>query len=252
MPIKAFLRGDSIDLSILAELHPEPGDPAVRADGSGYYLTSPTLPDSLVKDAGEMLTRASALLRTINGAPRVLSNSYRPVELNGTFRDSTDRQHAVVVADTAHIRAHVFAAGVVISADGQAVQAPTPPAPKYIQLATQHPDVADALAILGRQEPLDWFDLYKLYEIVRDNVDPSPPGQSRKGRPEEADRRWLRHQARSPRIHRQRKPPACQRGRGTARTRARFRANQHHALRGRNPVHPGSGLALALLVQLTS
>ena len=49
MPIKALLRGDSIDLSILAELYPEPSDPVVTADRSGYYLTSPTLPDSLAQ-----------------------------------------------------------------------------------------------------------------------------------------------------------------------------------------------------------
>ena len=181
MPIKALLRGDSIDLSILAELYPEPSDPVVTADRSGYYLTSPTLPDSHVNDAGEMLARARELLRTINGAARIVSTSYRPVELSGAFRDSVDRQHVVVEAETAHARAHVFAAAVVTSADGQLVQAPAPPAPKYIQLAGQYPDVADALTILGKPAPLDWFDLYKLYEIVRDNVDPSPPDQSRKG-----------------------------------------------------------------------
>jgi hypothetical protein len=181
MPIKAMLRGDSIDLSILAELYPEPGDPVVTADGSGYYLMSPTLPDSLVNDAGKMLARASELLRTINGAARVVSSSYRPVELSGTFRDSTDRQHVVAQAETAYARVHVFAAAVVTSPNGQPIEPPDPPAPKYIQLATRHPDVAEALTILGKQAPLDWFDLYKLYEIVRDNVDPSSPGQSRKG-----------------------------------------------------------------------
>lgn len=192
MPIKALLRGDSIDLSILAELYPEPGDPVVTADRSGYYLTSPTLPDSLANDAGQMLVRAGMLLRTINGAARIVSSSYRPVELSGAFRDASDRQHVVVGAATAHARAHVFAVAVVTSADGQPVQQPPPPAPEYIQLAAQHPDVADALTILGKPAPLDWFDLYKLYEIVRDNVDPSPPGQSRKGNQKKLiDTGWL-------------------------------------------------------------
>jgi hypothetical protein len=37
---------------------------------------------------------------------------------------------------------------------------------RYLRLAEQDEGVAMALRILGRPEPLDWYDLYKVWEIV--------------------------------------------------------------------------------------
>jgi hypothetical protein len=67
------------------------------------------------------------------------------------------------------LRFQASAAGVVVH-EGQQ-QTPVPPGPKDIELAQSHPDVAEVLSVLGKDSPsLDWFDLYKVYEIVRDNV----------------------------------------------------------------------------------
>jgi hypothetical protein len=74
-------------------------------------------------------------------------------------------------------RAHVSA--VVIHADGTQTTPPRP-AVEYAQLADKHPDVKDALAILGKPGRPNWVDLYKVFEIVRDNVDSTRLGKGDK------------------------------------------------------------------------
>jgi hypothetical protein len=179
MSIKAGLKGDSIDLGILAGLLPHPADPSVEVEAGGYFLTSATLPDALIDDGARLHQQAGELLRHVVGAARVLDSSFRPVELSGTFKDSTGHQHAVVTGGTASARSHLTATAVVISSDSQLP--PPPVAPTYVQRAGSDADVGDALNIMGKPEPLDWYDLYKLFEIVRDNVDPPHVGSNRQG-----------------------------------------------------------------------
>jgi hypothetical protein len=170
MPIKARLRGDSFDLGVLAELFPPPSDPIVGTDSSGYYLTSASLTDDLTADGGAMYDAASSLLRAVNGAARLRSSVFRPVELDGHFSDPAGNVHAVARPGTAEARVHVPQASVWGS------QPPRPPlAPRHVQLADKHPKVKEVLAILGRPEPaLDWFDLYKIYEIICVHVTRGP------------------------------------------------------------------------------
>ena len=39
-----------------------------------------------------------------------------------------------------------------------------------MKLAATDPDVADAPRVLGQPEPLDWYDIYKAWEIVEHAV----------------------------------------------------------------------------------
>jgi hypothetical protein len=74
-----------------------------------------------------------------------------------------------VLADSAEIRGRAFIAAVAVN--DQEPAAPPPPGPRYVQLGRTRPDVAEALAILGRADPApNWGDLYKVFEIVRENV----------------------------------------------------------------------------------
>jgi hypothetical protein len=48
---------------------------------------------------------------------------------------------------------------------------PRPPAPDYLKAADANPDVGEVLDLLGKGVVvLGWFDLYKVYEIIRANV----------------------------------------------------------------------------------
>ncbi len=167
MLIKARLQGHEFDLGTLAELFRE-GDPAVATDHEGYYLSF-TAPDGLLDDGARLSDAASVLLRRVNGVARTLSSDFRPVGLTGRFDDEAGRQTAVVLVDSVETRTRVNSVTVSVGEE----QPPPPPArgPGYVQLAQTHPDVAEVLDILGNADPApDWAELYKIHEIMLDNV----------------------------------------------------------------------------------
>jgi hypothetical protein len=165
--IKARLKGHEFDLLTLAELFRE-GDPAVAADDESYYLSF-TAPDELFDDGGGLYDAASVLLRRVNGVTRTLSSDFRPVGLTRRFDAEAGQQTAVVLADSIETRTRVNS--VTVSVGGEEPPPPPAPGPGYVQLAQTHPDVAEVLDILGNADPApDWSDLYKIHEIMLDNV----------------------------------------------------------------------------------
>jgi hypothetical protein len=167
MLINAHLKGHEFDLLTLAELFRE-GDPAVAGDHEGYYLSF-TAPDELPDDGAQLYDAASVLLRRVNGVARTLRSDFRPVALTGRFSDETGLQHQVVLVDTAEARARANPA--TVSVDREQPPPPPAPGPGYVQLAQTHPDVAEVLDILGDADPApSWAELYKLHEILLDNV----------------------------------------------------------------------------------
>jgi hypothetical protein len=168
MSVRAWLTGHPTDLETIAR-HFDSGDPAIGQDENGeYYLTSQSL-DALWDKAGEMRERALWLLTQINGLACALDSGFRPVALVSRFSDEQGRLHQVVAADSAVGRATVGMP--VITVNGE-VQNPMPsPAPSYLQQGAHDPDVAEALAIMGRAgETIGWSDLYKVFEIIRESI----------------------------------------------------------------------------------
>jgi hypothetical protein len=168
--IKGYLTGHEFDLLTLADLFRE-GEPAVAVDDQGHYLSF-SAPDELFHDGGGLYDAASRLLRQVNGVAQAREGDFRPVGLTGHFSDETGQQHHVALADSAEVRGRAFHA--VIATSGEQPPAPPPPpppGPAYIQLAQVHPDVAEALEILGKPDaPPNFGDLYKVLEIVSKNV----------------------------------------------------------------------------------
>ena len=166
MAVRAWLEGHSFDLGALAQLFSE-GDPCVAADGAGFFLTSADF-DGLINSSKELYDVAASTLRQINGVARVVDSGFRPVTLVGRFTDDVGNVHAVVSADTIEARSQVFAVAVVATPSDQPQPEPPPPGPGFVQLAKAHPDLSDALRILGQpSSQLGWVDLYKVFEIVR-------------------------------------------------------------------------------------
>jgi hypothetical protein len=61
--------------------------------------------------------------------------------------------------------------GVAAGPEGQVMPKPPSPLPAKLQLAVTDSNVDDALYFLQRLDP-DWHELYKAYEIVRDDANP--------------------------------------------------------------------------------
>ncbi len=141
----------------------------VRAD-EGYYLTSPVIDNR--PQGEEFYEAAQTVLRLVNGAGRVQDSSFQPVKLTGKYTDG-DKTHHVISPIGIEARAHFGVPTITVS--GQTAVPPPPPGPALVALATQHPDVSGALILLSKPEPLNWVELYKVFEVIRDSMKPASP-----------------------------------------------------------------------------
>jgi hypothetical protein len=164
--VKAWLRGHDLDLQDLADLLPS-GDTCVVKDVDGYYLTSVEIDDR--PEGVPFYEVAPRVVRRVNGLARARNPNFEPVALNGHYTEE-GRVHAVVAADTVKIRARIQAAGIVKDPDGEVLPPPPPEGPARAQVAASTPDVEEALDIMGQPDALNWTQLYKVFEIVRDDV----------------------------------------------------------------------------------
>jgi hypothetical protein len=162
VPWKAWLEGHEFDLETLRELF-RAGDPLVAQDPSdGYYLESSALQDS----NGQLdQSAAEPLVKRINGVARAADQGFRPVQLRGRYTAPDGTMSVVAMAGTAEARSRAWAAALVVS-DGVPVPEPPPKGSRYVKLAEQDADVADVLRVLGQPGSLDWYDIYKAWEIV--------------------------------------------------------------------------------------
>jgi hypothetical protein len=73
------------------------------------------------------------------------------------------------------------AAGTVTRPDGTVVANPPSPWPDYLAIATANDHVARALELMSRTESLGWFELYKVHEIIRRDIEPKGKGLHKMG-----------------------------------------------------------------------
>lgn len=165
---KAEIEGDRIDLETLAELFSE-GDPLVAQEAAGEYsLESATLQDS----SGQIdLGAANALVKRVNGIARTVDHGYQPVRTTGRYIGPDAKVSVVVMGAVARGRIKLRGT-VTVTVDGKpVVESPAmPKGLRYMKLATQDSNVADAIRVMGQSDQLDWYDLYKAWEIIRDSV----------------------------------------------------------------------------------
>ena len=171
--MKAELKGHEFDLDALVHLLPSGPIRVVRENGVRYLLADEidNRPSGVQYDEV-----APKVLERVNGLARVADSAYAPVELSGHYFEGEQR-HVVVKPDSIATRSRVGIPTVLVTNSDGVVQAPPPPpGPQRAAVATTHPDVTEALAIMSQQVALGWFELYKVFEIVHDSVKPSTLG----------------------------------------------------------------------------
>jgi hypothetical protein len=166
---KAWIEDHRFDLEALGELFGG-GDPLVAQDESGnYHVESIMLQDS---DSRIDANGAQILIKRINGSGRAADSGFQPVVPTGRYTNPNGSATVVAGGAVAMGRMKVKATAVVTDSNGNTVSDPpsAPKGPRYMELASRDPDVADALRVLGNPESLDWYDIYKVWEIVEHTV----------------------------------------------------------------------------------
>ena len=109
----------------------------------------------------------------LNGIMFVRDRVRKPVQPGAVYERREDGRWSAgtIFANLAVItRARLSAAAVVLQAPGSPPPTPAPPSPHMVWMteATRDDTLADVLTFL-RGEP-DWFDLYKAFELMRDDI----------------------------------------------------------------------------------
>jgi hypothetical protein len=152
----ALLDGHDFDLQDLPHHFDE--DPQVH-DADGYWLDSASF-DGLA-DVAEVQETARAMVARMNGAMRLHDPGYQPVRLAGRYRNENG-DHVVLQVGSALEREK---ATMVVVVGGASAPRPTGPR-DYDRLGAADAAGADLLLIFSRGD-LDWYDLFKVFEIVR-------------------------------------------------------------------------------------
>ncbi len=162
---RVVLTGHPFDIETLQEQFPK-GDPRVVQDGDRYCLESADF-DSLAPDCVALMARAKALLAQMNGAARLVHPSLQGVEA-GRIVGPDAHEHVVVEVGSIVGRGKVSVVGV--RTDAGPIPPPPPPAGQVaLEAATGNADAGAALRLLGIG-PLDWVNLYRILDCVRNAV----------------------------------------------------------------------------------
>jgi len=161
------LQGERFDLDDLPPLVCSPEHTVIEEDGS-YYLKSSDF-DSL-RSADEVRERALAIVEMLNGAMKLHVPDFRGVNEAGVTLIEEDgrRHHYVYLESSITLRSKVSANITATGSDGTPQVAPPPSnVESCIGLAKTDKAVADALHFFRDST---WTSLYKVYEIIREDV----------------------------------------------------------------------------------
>ncbi|GFO95992.1 hypothetical protein ig2599ANME_0176 [groundwater metagenome] len=161
------LKGERFDLEDFPELLRSPEVRVVEENGS-FYLESSEF--NSLTSAEEVRERGRALIKLINGVAKFNRDNFLDVSEDGITRveDDGKRHHYVFLEGAITARAKVSAQVTVIAADGSEKVATQPSAlESLLEVAQKHNVVADALSFYRDDT---WISLYKVYEIIRDDV----------------------------------------------------------------------------------
>jgi len=146
------LQGHHSDLDNLAEWLTSP-DLNVKKEGDHFYLRSSEF--SPLTDADAVRGRALALLDIVNGASKLRSGSYLPVELDTIAWTGEEGKLRHLVGSSVTLKWRVLEAK------------PPTGIESLVSLARGDEGVADILHFFQKG---DWQSLYKAWELLRDAV----------------------------------------------------------------------------------
>ncbi len=155
---RALLEGDEAGMQLLATLYTD--DPAVRGDGDEYYLHAQAFEDGLADHTYADI--AESLIQVMNGTARLQLQGLMLPRLTGDWDEFPDDY-----VPNSRVRLQGLSASAVNAEELRPKEAR-----HALALAAQRTDVALVLGFLATADDWDvtWFDLAKVYEILRDDL----------------------------------------------------------------------------------
>jgi hypothetical protein len=147
------------------------GDPAVIKDGDRFRLQ--TSKSNGVQDAREVLSLSQEILTTLSGIARIELGATAPLRVADVQRVHADgRRDIFVFPEPGVLKITGGLVTMKITRQDGSVEhhRPADRAARWIRGAHTDPDVMKALRLRNASDRLDWSELYKIFEIIRDSA----------------------------------------------------------------------------------
>jgi hypothetical protein len=163
------LAGNTGDLAALAKSLTG-ADIHISHDGQDYVLMSDQFAES--DEAGAVHRKAEELVAFLNGASRLALDTIQLIRVGAVYRRRDDgKSDTFVFLEPAVSRSSTFAPTVELTyVDGTVEKFhPADPVKEWARLWLKNEKIANVFRILAGGT-LDWVSLYRIFEIVRDDV----------------------------------------------------------------------------------
>jgi hypothetical protein len=163
------LSGDESDLNSLAESFTQ-SQPSIVLDDGEYFLV--IADGTFYEEPRAVLQRAQQLVETINGGARLVLGAREPLRIGRVFRRRPDgKRDFFVFPEPGMFHFRGFAPTITITrSDGTVeVSRPADPITEWTLLAAGDEAASKVLRLVGTL-PLDWVNLYKIFEIICSDV----------------------------------------------------------------------------------
>lgn len=150
------LEGHEFDLRALEGVPAESGERVVKVDGE-YFITGGAVSEAA--NAQDALNLARSLLPVLNGLGRVFKDGFQPVRLQDGVRSSANPQKRIVFGEV-----HMFGRGELsvggVSLAGVAEHA----------IQSKGTGWGVAMRMVGAPQAQTWQNLYKVFEVLREEA----------------------------------------------------------------------------------
>lgn len=161
--------GEAADLDMLSASISGAGVSIVKRDKE-YVLEAEAFAE--LESAQAVTQEAEKILTALSGSARLVLGSHTSLSAGAVYRVKEDGSRDIFVSlkpATMRIRAMPLTATVTRANSTKEVRHPADPIAKWLPLATTDEAVAKVLRLRNSDE-LGWVDLYRVYEVIEDNI----------------------------------------------------------------------------------
>jgi hypothetical protein len=157
------LTGDNIDIDDI-KLGFNATEWKISKESDGYYLTSEEFDEDF--DHNEILSQVNLLLDVLNGAANIIHRDHKKIGTGSLIEVDENGQRNIFISIHERViagdrcNAELVRAGNIVESSPSKIQ-------DWVTKAKTHESVRDALHFFNE---ITWWNLYKVFEIIRDDV----------------------------------------------------------------------------------
>jgi hypothetical protein len=156
------IKGDEFDLQELSKSLTSPELCLIKEENE-YYLKSTSF--NQLNNAGEVKSKAEEILSLINGASKLALGTRKPLIIDSVIKITDDDKRQRNFFESVEVTEQSMFTATVDGAEVHQAE----PIPDWIKIAQSNENVAKVLRLLSKGD-YDWVNLYRIFEVIEEDV----------------------------------------------------------------------------------